>query len=251
MDKGLQIARVRTAIWLLALMVCCSAAPTALAQDSLQTTPPPALYTVVPLESSITPEMVRGSVAAATTIPMWNYSITSPLDNKVYSGSMVGRSAFFNGARTTNVSTFIVPLIVKMPDGGIFDPTVPDASCSPAGTPLNLAVNSPMLVPIDFHMGAVDVGTAQYVDAFQRANFWSNVSVTGNRYHTVLNPVTTLGAVTVNVPSGDGATFSTAQFGGCNPIGVMNFSWFDGFVTGTLLPALAAQGVGPANFRSF
>lgn len=249
MDKGLQIARVRTAIRLLALMVCCSAAPTALARA--QTTPPPALYTVVPLDSSITPAMVRGSVAAATTIPMWNYSITSPLDDKVYSGSMVGRSAFFNGARTTNVSTFIVPLIVKMPDGGIFDPTVPDASCSPAGTPLNLAVNSPMLVPIDFKIGSVDVGTAQYVDAFQRANFWSNVSVTGNRYHTVLSPVTTLGAVTVNVPSGDGATFSTAQFGGCNPIGVMTFSWFDGFVTGTLLPALAAQGVGPTNFPLF
>ena len=251
MNKDHHIARAKSAIRLLVLLLCCSAAPSALAQDVLQSTPPAALYTVVPLDSSITPEMVRGSVAASTTIPMWNYSITSPLDGKVYSGSMVGRSAFFNGARTTNVSTFIVPLIIKMPDGGIFDPTVADASCSPGGTPLNLAVNSPLLVPIDFHMGTVDVGTAQYVDAFQRANFWSNVSATRNRYHTVLSPVTTLGAVTVNVPSGDGATFSTATFHGCNPIGVMTFSWFDSFVTGTLLPALAAQGVGPTNFPLF
>jgi hypothetical protein len=108
-----------------------------------------------------------------------------------------------------------------------------------------------MLVPIDFKMGSVDVGTAQYVDAYQRANFWSRVSVTGGRYHTVLSPVTTLAAVTVNVPSGDGATFSTAQFSGCNPLGVMTINWFDSFVTGTLLPALAAQGVGPTNFPLF
>ena len=247
MDRVARIVRINSALLLLAAMVCSSAAPRALAQDF----PPQALYGVVPLEDSVTPDMVAGAVAAATTIPMWNYSVTSPLDGHVYTGSMVGRSAFFNGARTTNVSTFIVPLIVHMPDGGVFDPTVTDANCSPGGTPLNLTQNSPMLVPVAFTMNGVGVGTAQYVDAYQRANFWSKVSVTDGHYHTVLSPVTTLAAVTVTVPAGKGATFSTAAFGGCNPIGVMTFSWFDGFVNGTLLPALVAQGVGPTNFPVF
>jgi hypothetical protein len=246
MVRRLHNVRVRSAIVLLAAVVCSIAAPRAFAQDS-----PQALYAVVPLESSVTPDMVAGSVAASSTIPMWNYTLTSPLDHQVYSGSMVGRSALFNGARTTNVTTFIVPLIIDMPDGGVFDPTVADANCSPGGTPLNLTQNSPMLVPIDFHMGTVDVGTAQYVDAFQRGNFWSKVSVTGNRYHTVLSPVTTLPPVTVTVPAGDGATFLTTGFGGCNPIGVMTFNWFESFLRNTIVPGLAAQGVGPTNFPLF
>ena len=192
---------------------------------------------------------MAASVAGATTIPMWRYNITSSRDGNLYSGVMVGRSPFFHGARTTNVPTYIIPLKVHMPDGGVFDPSATDSTCSPSGTPLNLFQNSPIITPVDISMGGIDIGTAQYVDAFQRANFWSDVSATGTRYwHAGAGPVTTLAVQTWNVPSGKGLTYSAATYGGCGHIGVVDFSTMDTFVTGTLIPALVSSGVGPTNF---
>lgn len=189
---------------------------------------------------------LSSTTSAATTIPFWSYTVVSPVDGKSYSGSMVGRSPFFHGARTTDVPTIIVPVRINMPDGGVFDPTA-TTTCSPAGTPLNLAQNSPVLTPTAFTMSGVSVGTAQYVDAFQRASFWTNVVPTGTRYHTGLSPITTLGLVTVSPPSGKGASF----FSGCQKLGVMDINWFDPYVTGTLIPSLANQGVGTTVFPIF
>ena len=208
---------------------------------------PQGYYKVVPLKG-VSAEAMAASVAGATTIPMWRYNITASRDGHPYTGMMVGRSPFFHGARTTNVPTFIIPLKVHMPDGGVFDPSATDSTCSPSGTPLNLFQNSPIITPVDISMGGIDIGTAQYVDAFQRANFWTDVSATGTRYHAALGPVTTLAVQTWNVPSGKGATYTTSQYGGCGKIGVVDFSTMDNYVTGTLMPALAGSGVGPTNF---
>jgi hypothetical protein len=218
------------------------------AQDTQATLArPQGYYKVVPL-TGVSAAAMAASVAGATTIPMWRYNITASRDGHPYTGVMVGRSPFFHGARTTNVPTFIIPLKVHMPDGGVFDPTATDSSCSPSGTPLNLFQNSPIITPVDISMGGVDIGTAQYVDAFQRASFWSDVSVTGTRYHSALGPITTLAVQTWNVPSGKGATYNATTYRGCGKIGVVDFSTMDNFVTGTLMPALAGSGVGPTNF---
>ncbi len=150
----------------------CVLSPRVFAQDTQASilVRPQAYYKVVPL-TGVSAQAVAASVAGATTIPMWRYNITSSRDGKPYSGMMVGRSPFFHGARTTNVPTFIIPLKVHMPDGGVFDPTATDSTCSPSGTALNLFQNSPIIMPTDIMMGGIDIGTAQYVDAFQRASF--------------------------------------------------------------------------------
>jgi len=104
-------------------------------------------------------------------------------------------------------------------------------------------------------MNGVDVGTAQYVDAFQRASFWTNISPTGTRYHTVLSPVTVLNAVTVNVPASMGQTWAASQFGGCGNLGVIDLHYWDPSLiggtgngeVGVLLSSLTSQGVGPTN----
>ena len=242
--------------WSFVLLICaglCVLSPRQLfAQDTPQDTPsilarPQAYYKVVPL-TGVSASAMAAAVAGATTIPMWRYNITASRDGHPYSGVMVGRSPFFHGARTTNVPTFIIPLKVHMPDGGVFDPSATDSTCSPSGTALNLFQNSPIITPVDISMGGIDIGTAQYVDAFQRANFWSDVSATGTRYHAALGPVTTLAVQTWNVPSGKGLTYSATPYGGCGHIGVVDFSTMDIFVTGTLIPALAGSGVGPTNF---
>jgi len=223
------------------------------AQDYTEPERPQAYYTVVPPKNISSGALLAPT--SATSIPLWNYSIVSPLDSHTYSGTMVGRSPFFHGARTTNVATIIVPLKIVFSTGATFDPTATDTTCSPSGTPLALTQQSPLFTPLDITMGGtggVDMGVTQYVDAFQRANFFTDVSPTGARYHTVLSPVTTLSAVTVNVPAADGSVFSTSQFGGCGgTIGVMNINWFDPEVTGIIIPSLAASGVGPGTFPFF
>ena len=242
--------RSRLFPFLSAAVVLLTAAPAGFGQAPPQTKSPQGYYTVVPLRG-VSPDAARIMAAAATTIPMWDYSITSTLDGVQYTGTMVGRSPFFHGARTTNIPAIIVPIKIVMPDGGIFDPTTADPSCSPSGTALALVQASPVMQSALFSMGGTTVGTTQYPDAFQRSNFWTNVSVTGDRYHTLLSPVTTLGAVTVNVPKGSGTTNTAKSSGGCGNIGVMDINWWDPYVQAMIIPSLTAQGVSPTTLPLF
>lgn len=138
----------------------------------------PAAYSkVVPL-TGVSGAAIRLAVASGTTVPMWNFSLISPVDGNPYSGVIVGRSPFFHGARTTNVAVVIIPLIVNMPDGGVFDPTAADP-CAQSKSALALVQESPILQTSSFSINGTGVGTTQYIDAFQRANFWgANVSIT-------------------------------------------------------------------------
>jgi hypothetical protein len=204
----------------------------------------------VPLQSTSVAKVRRAIESAAVTsssIPMWNYSVTSPVDGLPYSGTMVGASPFFNGARTVKIPTVVIPLIIIMPDGGKFDSTVAD-SCS-AISVFNLVLGSPIFQSSPFSMNSVSIGNTQYIDAFQRANFYgANVSITGDSYHNVLSPVTTLSAVTIRIPANEGQTWN---LGGCGNVGVMDYATFSSILTNTVLPSLATQGVGTGNFPLF
>jgi hypothetical protein len=192
-------------------------------------------------------ETAERATAASTTIPLWSYSVVSPVDGHTYNGKMVGRSPFFHGARTTNVPTVIVPIILNMPDGGVFDPTVTHP-CAPAGVPLTLVQGSPILNPFDFNWGGTDIGSGQYIDDYQRANFSTNVSVTGTRYHTTLSPVTTTAPVTIDVPAGKGQTYDATTFGGCGQLGVIDINWFGPYAENTLIPTTLSGIAAPTNF---
>lgn len=209
------------------------------------TQPVHAYYTYGQLRGVTTEQALRNS-AAATTIPMWSYSVNSSRDSANHSGVMVGRSPFFHGARETDIPTFIVPLKVHLPDGGVFDPGVADATCLSSKVPTTVFQNSPLFQQVtDYVMNGTDIGIGQYVDAFQRANFFmESPSVTGNRYHTTLSPITTLAEQTFTVPAGKGGTFTN---GGCGNLGVMDISTFDAFVQGTLVPFVASHGGGPTS----
>jgi hypothetical protein len=221
----------------------------ALAQDAPHVIQGPlrGYYTYGQLHGVTTEEALSGA-AAATTVPMGLYTVTSSRDSNVYSGVVVGRSPFFHGNRTTSVPTFIVPVKVHMPDGGNFDPGVADSSCLGGKVPLTVTQNSPLFQSAAFTMNGVGIGTAQYADAFLRAEFWQNVSVTKNRFHMMLSPITTLSEQTFNVPTNKGGTFSD---GGCGSLGIMDFSTWDSFVQGTLIPFVAAHGGGATSFPLF
>ena len=233
----------------------CFAALPAFAQGVQTPKRPKGYYAVAPLRG-VTSEAVRTASGTGATIPLWNYSV---VDGSTFSGAMVGRSPFFHGARTTSVKTIIIPIVFNMPDGGVFDPTAPDPACSPAGTAETLVQGSPIIRTAPFTMNGINVGTAQYVDAFQRASFYTNVSVTGSRYHTTLGPVTTVSPSVVNVPSGSGTTNDATLFGGCGNIGVIDGTWWDPAAFGGsgtdvvqgIISSLATQGVGPTTLPLF
>ena len=189
--------------------------------------------------------LIKNQASTGQTIALWNYSQLA-YDGKTYSGTMVGRSPFAHGHRVTTIPTFIIPVIFTFQDTGtVFDPTKPDP-CAPKGDSVETVIlQSPLFQPVDFIMNGVDVGTAQYLDAFQRGNFWSKVG--GTPYHTVFKSSPTILPVSVKVGPSAGQT----QFGSCGPVGLLDINQWDSYVQTTLIPSLASKGVGPANFPQF
>jgi hypothetical protein len=199
----------------------------------------------------------HGSASAQTNLPLWQYSTVSPADGNTYTGWMVGRSPYAHGMRTTNIQTFIVPIIVSVTDGlgGSFDPTAADTTCLGTGAtvpnvPLTLFQQSPILTNSSFSFGSTNVGSTEYPDAFQRGNFWNssaNVAATGNSYHTLLANVTTLPAQTISLPSGDGESYAASALagsGGCGNFVVADYNTLNGLLAGTggIIPQLLSAG---------
>ena len=197
---------------------------------------------------------VHGTISAgadaAAQLPQFNYTVISSRDGNSYSGSMVGDDPFTTSGSVT-VPTELVPVILNI-GGTVMDPTAPDTHCLGGRVPDTVIQQSPMFSAAKFVFGHTNVGTTQYIDAFQRANFFQ----VENRvtFHTTLG-LSILDPVLVNVPAADGATFASGLFvGGC-PGGVfatVDINFFAPLVEGQILPSLVAQGkVNPGTFPIF
>jgi hypothetical protein len=201
---------------------------------------------------------IMSTSSSAATIPLFSYTTIASRDSNSYTGQMVGRSPFFNGHRATTVRTFLIPVKFTFPNSDVYDPTTNDG-CTPTGTTvLSLNSASPIFknAASAYTMNGVNGGTTQYIDAFERANFWSNVG--GTPYHTMLSSTPIMTAVqNVTVPNGDAEeSFNT----GCRKFGAVELSWWDPSLVGgiglgeagTLLANVAASnGVGPSDFAIF
>jgi hypothetical protein len=237
-------------LWMfIAAALACAATSSPYAQE---TTPLHAYFRALPLHGSGNPPgSARAAVAASSSsVPLWDYTGQfASRDGNTYSGTMVGRSPFFHGARTTNINAILVPVTVTFQDTGTaFDPGQTDAACLPNGavTATSLTQQSPILMPANFTMDGVNEGSTQYVDAFQRANFFAAVNPSGNSFHTLLNLTATVPAST-SIAAASGGTFNSP----CGHFGVMDVNAFDNIVQNSLLPALASNGVGPTNVHHY
>ena len=197
------------------------------------------------------------NAADAGTLPLFDYTVTSPVDGNSYSGMIVGRSPLFHGARTTSIPTVLIPVILQLAQNygsgtDTYDPTAPDPNCSPQGSALTLVQNSPVFSNSDIQMGGTDIGDTTYSDAFERAEFWSNVSVTGNAFHTLL-AVTTTTPMTVAVPAADGQSYAPSQVSPtpCEHLGVMNTTYVNYTLIPNLISSLSANGVTPSALPIF
>jgi hypothetical protein len=214
----------------------------------------------------------RQNNAKSSMLPLWTFNVSSTRDHNNYSGVMVGRNPFVRGTqKRALVPTQIVPIVITTnligtsvdftsgnvtttPGVTTLDPTVANSAClaPPNDVPLTLYQQSPIVQPASFDFGGTNVGDTQYVDAFQRANFWAYIK--GNVNHVLLRPVTTTSTVYINVPAADGLALATNSLGSpnfCAPLGIIDINWFDAYLDSTIIPALHSQGVNPGSLPIF
>jgi hypothetical protein len=154
----------------------------------------------------------------------WNGHFTDHLGQTV-NYTMVGTDP-----ATTNVRTIIpVEIIpIKMVYGSLNGNMTFDPLTTIVGNGNNVVqdlIASPLFKGrLKFVQGGTSLGTSQYIDAFQRANFWSSVQ-TNRQYHVVLGNPKILAERTINVSPAAGQV--EANPFGTEPIGTMEIDLFD------------------------
>jgi hypothetical protein len=218
----------------------------------------------------ITKEMVSAAVASqeaagGATLPVWNYEVVSSRDGGLYDGVIVGQNPSDRSNASVTVPAQLIPIILKThtvgtainfktgvittaPGNTTFDPTAVDAClAAPNNVPVALLRQSPVLANADFNFGGTDVGTTQYVDAFQRANLWKVID--RKDYHVRLKPIV-LAPIVIDVPKGFGLAVNPGVFNTCAPFGIVDINLLDLIVTNAFTQ-LAKKGVNPKTFPMF
>jgi hypothetical protein len=201
----------------LALVACCIMSALAVAADSqVNNEHARPRFVVIPPKPA-TP----GAPPPTGTLQEWNGSFTHNGTNFPF--VMVGQDPATN--QPTVITSWIIPIKIILSTGQVFDPLP-----GPTG-PLARTVLSPIFdETTTYTQGGVDVGTTQYIDAFQRANFWSIVQ-TQTAYHVRLGGpsarVTVLPELTLNVPAGSGHLGH--PFG--HPVAEVDINYYDNQVS--------------------
>src|SRR5271165_6417951 len=203
----------------LTLLICCTLSVFVMAQqrDSVTNEIVKPRFVVVP--KAIDPNMPTPAV----TLQEWNGSYMDHNGNN-HNFVMVGADPSTNQGAL--IPTWIIPVKIVLSTGEVFDPI----SGGPF-SPLARTIISPIFDhTTDYTQGGVDLGHTQYIDAFQRGNFWSIVQNNPNS-HLLLGGatagVTVLPELTLNVPAQYGKTGS--PFG--HLVGEVDINYFDGQIS--------------------
>jgi hypothetical protein len=265
------LERKRPLLFVCAMVALYAAAPTLLGQEQAQEQSNKlklrGYFTVRRPAQGIDMDTIKGEMAKGATLPLWTFDAHSSRDGNTYPGVMVGLDPF-NNPGSVSVPTKVVPLIIKTHEVGVsisstgivttkpgnttFDPSTPDTAClsAPNNVPTELFQESPILNPATFNFGGTIVGRTQYSDAFQRGNFWKALGSNVGKYHVLLSPKF-LAPIVLDVPAVYGLALATTATGACGALGILNGGWFDAYLTGVVIPALAAKGVNPTTFPIF
>jgi hypothetical protein len=169
----------------------------------------------------------------------WNGSFT--YNSHQYNYVMVGQNP--TTGQGTIITTYIIPVKIVLSTGQVFDPIAGGAN-----NPLGRTILSPIFDrSTTYTQGGVNVGTTQYVDAFQRGNFWSIVQNQPN-YHVYLGgptqSIAVLPELTLNVPAGNGHIGS--PFG--HQVAEVDINYFDNQISAYMT---AHSQINPSNFPIF
>ena len=179
------------------------------------------------------------TAAATVPLPTWNGSFT--YSGTKYTYNMVGSAPSSN--TSTTIPVYIIPVkivIARRRTTTTFDP---QHILSNGNTVVQNTVESPLFdKTTTYTQGGVDVGTTQYIDAFQRANFWGTVKTDTNS-HLLLGGPTVTAEQTLSPPSRYGTTGSPFGF----TAGLVDINWFDAQLPGII----SALGITPNAFPIF
>lgn len=185
--------------------------------------------------------------AGSPNLTQWNGSFTD-LTQQQINFVMVGTDPAKTNV-TTTIPVEIIPLkMVYGPSNGnkTFDPS---KNKLPNGqTVLQMILASPILQSnVDFKQGGVDLGKTQYLDAFQRGNFWGKNVKKNNKYHVLLGKPTVMPALTIKVSSSLGSVI-TDPVKGRIMVGTYDF----GTMMNTVIPNyIAKHHIKPNTFPLF
>ena len=155
----------------------------------------------------------------------WNGSVS--YSGHTYNFTMVGTNPASTNT-TATVTAYIIPVqmnYTKRAYGAshhLFDPLVDTQN---GVSIVQNILNSPLFNNVDWNWGGTDVGTEQYVDAYQRASFWQNVT-TNTSYHVTLSP-SVLTELLLKPSKAQGGAVVSNPFGGSGKVGEMNINSFD------------------------
>jgi hypothetical protein len=183
------------------------------------------------LDSPPQDELEQGSVlpAQAVSLPFFTANFSS-LGNLQLLFNIVGTDPTL-GANTTIIPTVIVPLKIVFPRiPGNAAPTF-DAT-----KVVTSVVNSPIFQNTQYTADSVDLGTTQFGDALQRAEFW-NVPGFSKDYHVLLGPPSIADTVTLTVAAGQGNAYQTPDYF----IGTIRQSVFTSFLSPLIASYTAGQ----------
>jgi hypothetical protein len=190
-----RIASVRL-IATFAVLALCSLAISAFAQEDVNAEPPHARFAVLPghLRTDV--------VAPPASLQSWNGSFT--YGGHTYTYNMVGAAPSTN--TTATITTYIIPVkIVITARSGTKTTYDPAHILSNGNSVTTNTLTSPLFDSTTTYVqGGTNVGTTQYIDAYQRANFWGTVS-TQTSSHLLLSP-TVLAEQTLSPSSSFGKT---------------------------------------------
>jgi hypothetical protein len=173
-------------------------------------------------------------------LPLWSSSFTVGAANFPF--TMVGTDPRTPGAGTSTVPVQIIP--VRFNFGGTLV-TPEQAACGDTTPAAIRAQNSPLFTNVLWTDG-VTIGTTQFIDAFQRANFWSIVSTQSPNYHVVFQP-SLAATFVVDVPPASGASLLPNPVCPAQPIAVIPSPFMDSVVQA----AIAAQHITPGTLPLF
>lgn len=173
-----------------------------------------------------------GGGTAGTPLMTWNGSFTNGATTHKF--NMVGTEPSLN--QTATIPTIIIPIKIVLSNGTTFDP---GTKVNGTKTVVDNTVASPLFASgVDFladknNGPGVDMGSTQYIDAYQRANFWGTTD-TGS--HLLLGNPAITSVQTLSPPRRDGGTGVVFGFNA----GLVDFNWFDSQVR-ALITSLKIQ----------
>ncbi|HUO27553.1 MAG TPA: hypothetical protein VMU61_17945 [Candidatus Aquilonibacter sp.] len=201
------------AFGLIAALLLAVMASAAFAQDAQDTMPAHPLY------ARLQPRLHANIGTLATPLTTWNGSFV--YKKHTYKYNMVGTAP--SSGTSTTIRVFIIPVALSYTTNGKTVTFNPLSKLSNGLTAVQSTAQSPLFQTMDWVTpDGTDLGTTQYEDAFQRANFWSQVS-SAPGYHVLLGQPRVAPLQKVSVPAADGMVGN--EFG--IRVGLADIDWFD------------------------